>query len=341
MLENLSIPRRAYRPRSPLTPDTAAVTPRPYKAYTDDNPQNHTLTTDPTRQVKRWRFVEKHQAHHGTCPRPRGNQQSQGDGVGPGSRSRVWSGPRPVPSSPQLQVTEFPTLNFRRTWCRAGQASGAARGPRRSGKAPRPERTGTRLAPSEGVCVPSSTAHRRPSPVTVHRGCCLRQKQEHSASEIADHARKEEKAVEICVYFSPGDLKKKKRKAVSWTTPALQLSIPLTPGLPQSLRTTDRQKRTTEQPQSQHPSAPERTRTPRTPAASSPAACPLPFRGTPSHAERTGKLPGSAEGSPGLGRALLRPAGTAEASGPPPAPPAPARTRLPRGAGPSRPAPAH
>lgn len=196
----------------PLTPDTAAVTPELYKAYTDDNPQNHTLTTDPTRQVKRWRFVEKHQAHHGTCPRPRGNQQSQGDGVGPGSRSRVWSGPRPVPSSPQLQVTEFPTLNFRRTWCRAGQASGAARGPRRSGKAPRPERTGTRLAPSEGVCVPSSTAHRRPSPVTVHRGCCLRQKQEHSASEIADHARKEEKAVEICVYFSPGDLKKKKER---------------------------------------------------------------------------------------------------------------------------------
>lgn len=194
----------------PLTPDTAAVTPELYKAYTDDNPQNHTLTTDPTRQVKRWRFVEKHQAHHGTCPRPRGNQQSQGDG--PGSRSRVWSGPRPVPSSPQLQVTEFPTLNFRRTWCRAGQASGAARGPRRSGKAPRPERTGTRLAPSEGVCVPSSTAHRRPSPVTVHRGCCLRQKQEHSASEIADHARKEEKAVEICVYFSPGDLKKKKER---------------------------------------------------------------------------------------------------------------------------------
>lgn len=133
--------------------------------------------------------------------------------------------------------------------------------------------------------------------------------------------------MESCVYFSPGDLKKRK-KAVSWTTPALQLSIPRTAGLPQSLRTTDYGQPSS--PEAEHPSAPAR---PARPARPRPVARLLPaaLSGTPSHAERTGKLPGSAEGSPGPGPALLRPGGAEAASGRTrrPAPPAPARPHAP------------
>lgn len=38
-------------------------------------------------------------------------------------------------------------------------------------------------------------------------------KNRNTASEIADHARKEEKGVQICFYFSPVNLRKKKKKS--------------------------------------------------------------------------------------------------------------------------------
>lgn len=71
----------------------------------------------------------------------------------------MWWGPRPVPGSPQLQVTEFATvapgrelpMDLAQGWA----SQGGSRGPRRCGKAPRPEQPPNR---GEGVRVPSSTA---------------------------------------------------------------------------------------------------------------------------------------------------------------------------------------
>lgn len=191
--------------------------------------------------------MEKHQAQHGTCPQPRGSQQSEGDGVWPGSRSRTkqraeCGGGRDLfPAVPSSRSLSFqPWLsdgNFRRSWCRAGQASGGSpRAPtRREGSPP-----GTRRHPPKarrgGVrALVNRTAPRPPrntggpAQLRYTEGVSFdknRNTQRQRSLTMREKRKRQCRAVSASPLATWRKKKKKKKKAVSWTTPALQLSVP-------------------------------------------------------------------------------------------------------------------